>query len=165
MIAARPGSSNAATPKIKVRPPILFLAALLLGLALDHLLPLPVTIPRNDGLVHKLIPGVLLALGCAIFVAAVRNFARAETPVPGNRPVQALVTNGVHAWSRNPIYIGMLLVYLGIGVALRSGWILALGPLIAVVLRYAVIAREEIYLEQCFGNAYREYRSRVRRWL
>lgn len=165
MTSSRPQPSHAATPKIKVRPPILFVAALLLGAVLDHLLPFPVTISRGDGLVHKLIPGTLLVLGSAIFVAAIRNFGRAETPVPGNQPVRALVTTGIHAWSRNPIYIGMLLFYLGIGVAVRSSWILVLAPLIVVVLRYAVIAREETYLDQRFGGAYRDYKSHVRRWL
>jgi protein-S-isoprenylcysteine O-methyltransferase Ste14 len=57
---------------------------------------------------------------------AVRNFSRAETPVPSTRPVRTLVTTGVHRLSRNPIYVGMFLIYVGIGVAVGSPWVLVL---------------------------------------
>jgi protein-S-isoprenylcysteine O-methyltransferase Ste14 len=156
--------TEARTPDIKIRPPILFAAALLFGFGLDHLMPLPIVIARSDGLIHKLIPSAIVLLGFAIAIVGIRNFSRAGTPVPGNRPVRAVVTTGIHAWSRNPIYVGMVLLYVGIGVAVRSTWIIALAPVILVVLRYAVIAREETYLEQRFGTAYLNYKNRVRRW-
>jgi protein-S-isoprenylcysteine O-methyltransferase Ste14 len=79
--------------------------------------------------------------------------------------VRALVTSGIHGWSRNPIYIGMFLLYAGIGLAARSPWVLILMLPLAVILRYGVIAREETYLERRFGDAYRDYQARVRRWL
>jgi hypothetical protein len=63
------------------------------------------------------------------------------------------------------IYVGMLLVYAGIGIAVRSPWILVLALPLAMAIRYGVVAREEAYLERCFGNAYRDYKARVRRWL
>ena len=165
MTSVRPQPTDGLTAGIKVRPPILLVAALLLGFAMDHLLPLPVSIPRGGDLIHKLIPGALIALGIALAAAGIRNFARAATPVSGNEPVRTLATTGVHGWSRNPIYVGMLSLYLGIGVVVRSTWILLLTTLIVIVLRYAVIAREEKYLEQRFGDPYRDYKARVRRWL
>ena len=91
--------------------------------------------------------------------------ARAETPVQGTKPTRVLVTTGIHAWSRNPIYLGMFLVYGGIGIAVRSPWILILALPLAIVMRYGVVAREETYLEERFGDAYRAYKTRVRRWL
>jgi len=66
---------------------------------------------------------------------------------------------------RNPIYVGMFLVYAGIGIAARSPWILILALPLAIILRYGVVAREEAYLERRFGDAYRDYKARVRRWL
>ena len=75
------------------------------------------------------------------------------------------MTTGIHGWSRNPIYVGMFLVYGGIGLAARSPWVLVLALPLAVTLRYGVVAREESYLEQRFGDAYRDYKARVRRWL
>jgi protein-S-isoprenylcysteine O-methyltransferase Ste14 len=106
----------------------------------------------------------LILIGGAIFAAGVRNFSRAATPVPGNQPVRALVAAGIHGWSRNPIYVGISLVYAGIGIAARSPWVFILALPLAIVMRY-VVAREEAYLERRFGDAYRYYMGRVPRWL
>ena len=149
------------------RPPFLFLTALLLGFAFDHLLRLPFPVTRI-GLVHwvsALGAGSLVIVGFAVFVAGIRGFSSAATPVQGTRPTQALVTTGIHGWSRNPIYLGMFLVYLGIGLAVRSPWILILTLPLAVTMRYGVITREEAYLERRFGDAYRGYKAHVRRWV
>jgi protein-S-isoprenylcysteine O-methyltransferase Ste14 len=146
------------------RPPFLYLACLILGLVLDHVLPLPLTLPQT-ALVRWTAGGGLIVLGVAILAAGVRNFARAATPVRSNQPVRALVTTGIHGWSRNPIYVGMFLLYAGIGLAARSPWVLVLTLPLAITLRYGVVAREEAYLERRFGDAYRDYKARVRRWL
>jgi protein-S-isoprenylcysteine O-methyltransferase Ste14 len=146
------------------RPPFLYLACLLLGLAVDRVLPLPLVLPEA-ALVRWSVGGGLILIGVAIFAAGVRNFSRAATPVPSNQPVRALVTTGIHGWSRNPIYVGMFLLYAGIGIAAGSPWVLILALPLVVILRYGVVAREETYLERRFGDAYRDYRARVRRWL
>jgi protein-S-isoprenylcysteine O-methyltransferase Ste14 len=111
------------------------------------------------------VAGVLGLAGLALGVAGIRNFFRAGTPVPTNQPTRALVTSGIHARSRNPIYIGLFLLYAGIAVAATSPYALILLLPLALVMRYGVVAREETYLEQRFGDAYREYKARVRRWL
>jgi len=85
--------------------------------------------------------------------------------VQGTRPSSTLVTGGIHGWSRNPIYVGMFLLYAGIGLVVRSPWILILTLPLAITIRYGVVAREEAYLERRFGDAYRDYKTRVRRWL
>ena len=141
---------------------LLFLAALLLGLTSDHLLPFPV--PGLD-LVHWIIGGSLILIGVALAAAGIRNFSRARTPVRSIKPTRALVTTGIHGWTRNPIYLGMFLVYGGIGVSARSPWTLILMLPLAITIRYGVVAREEAYLERQFGDAYRDYKARVRRWL
>jgi protein-S-isoprenylcysteine O-methyltransferase Ste14 len=146
------------------RPPFLYLASLLLGAAMDRVLPLPLRFPAST-LVGWIVSGGLILIGLAIAAAGIRNFSRSATPVPSNRPVRALVTTGVHTWSRNPIYVGMFLLYGGIGAAARSPWILVLALPLIIVLRYGVVAREEAYLERRFGEVYREYKARVRRWL
>jgi protein-S-isoprenylcysteine O-methyltransferase Ste14 len=146
------------------RPPFLLLGFLFLGHALDHLVPIGTGFADNHWLRHSQSVGLILA-GLAVFLAGVRNFTRAGTPVPSNQPVRTLVTTGIHGWSRNPIYLGMLIFYLGIGVLLRGAWIMLMFLPLAATLRYIVIAREEAYLERRFGEAYRDYRARVRRWL
>ena len=156
-------ANDAETSRGGMRPPLLFLGALLLGFVLDHVLPLTFPLPRTDA--HRIIAGASIVLGVAIFAAAVRNFAGAGTPVQGSRATRVLVTSGIHGWSRNPIYVGMFLVYIGIGIGVRSPWIVILTLPLAIIIRYGVVAREEAYLERRFGDTYRGYKARVRRWV
>lgn len=149
------------------RPPFLFVTAILLGFVADHLLRLPFPVTRI-GVVHWIsaaCAGLLIIAGVTVFAAGIRSFSNAATPVQGTKPTEALVTTGIHGWSRNPIYLGMFLVYLGIGLVVRSPWILMLTLPLAVTMRYGVVAREEVYLERRFGDAYRGYKARVRRWM
>ena len=131
---------------------------------MDRLLRLPFQVPGID-LVHWIIGGSLILIGLALAAAGIRNFSRAGTPVRSIHPTRALVTTGIHGWTRNPIYLGLFLVYVGIAVAARSPWILILTLPLAITIRYGVVAREEAYLERRFGDAYRDYKARVRRWL
>ena len=156
--------SDTGTAGVVARPPLLFLAGLLLGFVLDRLLPVPFPVPGID-LIRWLMASSLILIGLALFAAAVRNFLRAGTPLPTNQPTRALVTTGIHGWTRNPVYLGMFLVYGGVGIAAQSPWILILTLPLAIAIRYGVVAREEAYLEQRFGDAYREYKARVRRWV
>jgi protein-S-isoprenylcysteine O-methyltransferase Ste14 len=161
MSAASEQERDAANPRI--RPPLLFLGCLVLGLVLDRALLSPFALPESAWI--RFAGGGLILLGIAAISAGFRNFSHAGTPVPGNLAVSALVTTGIHGLSRNPIYVGMFLFYVGIGLAARTPCILVLVLPIAVIMRYAVVAREESYLERRFGDAYRDYKARVRRWL
>ena len=156
--------NDTGTAGVIARPPLLYVGALLLGLAADHLLPLPFDVLKA-GLVHSTIAGLVVVVGLALMAAGIRDFSRGGTPVPTNQPTRTLVTTGTHRWSRNPIYVGMFFIYLGIGLAARSPWIVILTLPLGITVRYGVVAREEAYLERRFGNAYRDYKSRVRRWL
>ena len=80
-------------------------------------------------------------------------------------PPTALVTEGPYRRSRNPIYLGMALIYLGVVCATASPGALALFPAVILVMEFGVIRREERYLERRFGEPYRSYKSHVRRWL
>jgi protein-S-isoprenylcysteine O-methyltransferase Ste14 len=152
------------TAGVIARPPLLFLGALLLGLASDRLLPWPFAVPGTD-LARWMTAGSMILVGLVMAAAGIRNFVRSATPVPTYKPTLRLVTTGIHGWTRNPIYLGMFLVYGGIAIASRSPWTLILMLPLAITIRYGVIAREEAYLERRFGDAYRDYCARVRRWL
>lgn len=167
MDPAGPKVDDTGTAGVIARPPLLFLAALVLGFVVDHLLPLPFPISRVSPAhwISATIACLMVLIGLALAAAGIRNFTRAATPVPSNQPVRALVTTGIHGWSRNPIYLGMFLLYVGIGLVVRSPWILLLALPLAITIRFGVIAREETYLERRFGNAYSNYKARVRRWL
>jgi protein-S-isoprenylcysteine O-methyltransferase Ste14 len=152
------------TAGVIARPGLLFLAALLLGLASDRLLGRPFAVLGTDP-VRWMAGGSVILVGLGLAAAGIRCFSRAATPVRSKEPTRALVTTGIYGWTRNPIHLGMFLVYGGIGMAARSPWTLILTLPLAITIRYGVVAREEAYLERRFGDAYRDYRARVRGWL
>ena len=156
--------NDTGTADVIVRPGPLFLAALLLGLASDHLLPRPFAVPGTH-LARRMAGGSVTLVGLAVAAAGIRNFSRAATPVRSKEPTRVLMTTGIHGRTRNPIHLGMFLVYGGIGIAAPSPWTLLLTLPLAIAIRYGVVAREEAYLGRRFGDAYRDYQARVRRWL
>jgi protein-S-isoprenylcysteine O-methyltransferase Ste14 len=164
MDPAQQQATDTGTAGVIARPPLLLLAALLAGYVMERLVPLPFPFAGNDE-VRWIIGGALILAGLGLAAAGIRGFARARTPVPTNEPTRALVTTGIYGWSRNPIYLGMFLLCSGIGIAAQSLWIVILTLPLALTIRYGVVAREEAYLERRFGEAYRGYRARVRRWL
>jgi len=149
-------------PDVIARPPLLFLATLLAGLALEYLV-WPTALVAAP---WRWIAGAaLVAAGLALAVWAVRRFKAAGTNVPTPQPSLALVEDGPYRFSRNPIYVGGTLTYLGLAALADSLWLLVLLAPLLIVLRHGVIAREEAYLEAKFGAPYRAYKARVRRWL
>lgn len=165
-----PDGRNESSPGIAgviARPILLFPAAILFGFTLDHLLrlPLQISIIGMSHWISAVIAGSLILVGIAMFATSVGVFSRAGTPLPTNQPARALVTSGIYRWTRNPIYLAFFLVYVGIGIAVRSPWILLLTLPLAVTIRWGVVAREEAYLERRFGDTYRDYKARVRRWV
>ena len=128
-------------------------------------MPLPLWPTGIDSNFRWTSGGVLILLGLVTITLGIRNFWGAGTPVPTRAPTLALVTTGIHARSRNPIYVSMFFIYVGIGLLANTAWIFALLVPLALIIRYGVVAREEAYLDHKFGAAYRAYKSRVRRWL
>jgi protein-S-isoprenylcysteine O-methyltransferase Ste14 len=147
---------------VVVLPPIAWAAAILVGLGLHWLYPLPF-LPA--ALPHVWAGAAIFILGVALAVWATTALRRAGTRVEPNQPTTAIVAAGPYRFSRNPIYVGMLTGQIGLAIAFDSLWLLvALVPLF-LVLRYGVVAREEAYLGRKFGDIYRAYKASVRRWL
>jgi protein-S-isoprenylcysteine O-methyltransferase Ste14 len=111
------------------------------------------------------IGGAVFVLALALFAWAIAAITRAGSNVPTNMPTAAIVETGPYRFTRNPIYLGMFLGLFGLAIAFNSLWLLSTLVLFALVIRYGVVAREEAYLERKFGDAYRGYRARGRRWL
>jgi protein-S-isoprenylcysteine O-methyltransferase Ste14 len=82
-----------------------------------------------------------------------------------HQPAESIVDTGPYRFTRNPIYLSMVLGLIGLAIAFNSLWLLLTLVPFALVIRYGVVAREEAYLERKFGDVYRGYRARVRRWL
>lgn len=150
-------------PGVIAPPPLLYAAALGMGLAIDFLL-----FRISTGIPAPLRYGVAIVLACAATVlaaSALFGFRRAGTRPEPWRPTTAIVTGGVYAFTRNPMYVAMTLLYLAAAIAADSVVALVVLVPLLVLIRYGVIAREERYLEAKFGEEYRRYKATVRRWL
>lgn len=156
-------SNVPATAKVIAPPPVLFIGVLLLGLLIDRLIwRMPVGLPD---MLRLILGGVLVAAGVILLVTAIASFARAGTGVRHAAGSSTLVTGGLHAFTRNPMYLAMALAYAGLALLADSLIsLLLLAPLL-IVIQVGVIAREERFMEARFGDTYRAYRKRVRPWI
>src|SRR5918995_7430653 len=144
-----------------VRPPLVCLGSILLGLLLHFAWPLP----HKRQPVGALIGAGVVLMTVGLFITAVRTFRAAGTPVPGNRPTTTIVRTGPYRFSRNPIYLAFSALQVGIALWVGSLWLLiTLVPAIAL-MSFVVIPREERYLEARFPAEYLSFKSSVRRWL
>ncbi len=148
-------------PKVITRPPYLIFGPLALGWILGRYFPLPVDFQESTQTY-----GVYIVAGSAAWVAwCLWTMHKARTGIDPYSPTTAIVKVGPFGVSRNPIYLGLLLFYLGFSFRHALSWSLLFFPLVWAAIRYGVIAREEIYLETKFGDTYRQYCKEVRRWI
>ena len=144
-------------------PPLIFLGFLAAATVLEAVVPLPVMAAHAF---PRYLAGATLAVwGFVMIVMGTRRFQAAGTNIPPNLPTTALVVDGIYRRTRNPLYLGATLVYLGLSVVAGSFWAIGLVVPLLGVINTGVIAREERYLERKFGDAYRAYKARVRRWV
>ena len=144
------------------RPPIAWAVAVLAGLALNWLIPLPFLPAATPA---GWLGAMVFALALALFAWAIVTISRAGSNVQTVRPTTTIVDTGPYGFTRNPIYLAMVLGLLAAAIGFNSLWPLLMLVPFVLVIRYGVIAREEAYLERKFGDGYRGYRARVRRWL
>lgn len=156
--AARPADGDNAG--VRVPPPLIYVAAFLVALLLNWLLPLA-ALPafRRTAALVFLLPGVLLMIWSNVL------FRRAHTSLVPVKPSNALVVQGAYRLTRNPMYLGLLCVYFAAALWFNVLWALILLPVLVVAMQRMVIVKEERYLERRFGDSYRQYRAQVRRWI
>ena len=151
------------SPGVRFPPPLLYVAGLVIGWILDRRVrELPLVGDR--GIVSDV--GLLLvALGLALTAWGMLTFRAARTAIIPMRGASRLVDHGPYRFTRNPMYTGFTLIYLGAAAIMYSVWPLLALPVVVALLVRLVIEREERYLQEAFGRDYSEYRARVRRWL
>jgi len=146
---------------VLILPPLLYGLALATGFLLQWIAPRPI-MPSNA---RYWLGGVLLAFGVFLAMWGRRVMERAGTNINPTLPSTALVATGPFSFSRNPLYVALTLMYVGLALLANALWVLVWIVPVLVLMHYGVVRREERYLEAKFGDAYRAYRSRVRRYL
>lgn len=149
--------------RVRVFPPGVPVATILLGVGIQRLIPIPVHLPAPSRywIGGGIVGFAIIALG----LRAVLLFRRSGQNENPWKPTPEVIAEGPFRFTRNPMYLQMLIACLGFAVILSNLWVLLLTPLCAVVLQRWAIIPEETYLEEKFGEGYLEYKRRVRRWI
>jgi protein-S-isoprenylcysteine O-methyltransferase Ste14 len=151
-------------PQLPVPPPLLDLGAVALAVALDWLPPHFLAMPVGINL--QVIVGVVLIAGAMwLAISAVRLFEREGTNAIPTRPALKIVTGGPYRFTRNPMYLGMLALLLGLSLVFSLEWGVILTPVMWIVFDRVIVMREEAYLTRKFGAEYQALLTQTRRWL
>lgn len=154
-----PGDPSA--PSSVPWPPALLAAGLIGGLLLHNVYPLGFARGFAGVWLGAGLVGAALAIDFWVFAI----FKRANTNIRPDRPAHALVTDGPFKWSRNPIYVGNVMILLGVGLMVNSWWFVPMAILFAVLVTRLAIVREEAHLQAQFGDAWADYAAQTRRWI
>ena len=154
-------SPNKDYPRVIAPPPFIALVIIIAGFAAGLIKSLHFIY----GTARYTAGGALLAASLANGLAAFYKFKKAGTNVDVRKPATKIVTDGLYAYSRNPIYVGLVIFLFAMSVLLNNLWIMIFIPAFVIIVKRGVIEKEEIYLEEKFGAEYTDYKKRVRRWL
>lgn len=161
MTEPSPSSENSG---VRIFPPGVYLGGLVVGYLIQWGFPIAIA-PEGWSRPVRFLGAVLLVLGIAFVGWAARLFSQLGTPPNPTLPTTALATDGPYRFTRNPMYLGMGLMLAGLALIGNALWpLLTLIPVIGII-RMQVVYREERYLEAKFGEEYRAFKARVRRWI
>jgi protein-S-isoprenylcysteine O-methyltransferase Ste14 len=152
------------SPGVYVPPPLVYAACFLLSFLLQGYFTI-----RSAYFFHSKaanIIGIIIIISGLIFaVPALRQFFKTKNTIILIKPASSLQTTGIYSFTRNPMYLSLLLIYLGMALIFGNWWTIILLPLLIIVINYRIILPEERYLARAFGNSYTDYKKRVRRWI
>jgi len=149
------------SPQVIAPPPFVYAVGLATGIVINFAKPVPF-VPEHLAVAAGI---ALMLIAVFLMALALRALVRAGTNVDVRKPSLVIATTGPYRFTRNPIYLAMALFMVGAGVFFNALWVLVALVPVMFVIRFGVIAREETYLTQKFGEEYLRYKARVRRWL
>ncbi len=153
--------SHSDVPNVKIIPPLVYLAGIVIGMVASIWIPTKI-IPSSLAWTLR---GVLIICGAVLSGSAILKFKGVGTTVRPDRAASTLVVVGPYRITRNPMYLGLALVYVGIAIAVQSVWALILLPVVLAIIQRRAIEPEEAFLERRFGTSYIRYKENVRRWI
>jgi len=149
--------------QIVAHPPVILGIVLAVGFLIQKFYPL--AIMEDPGALSKVLASALFVIAGIVMVTTTRLMLRKKIDPRPDRPTSAIVTEGFFKYSRNPLYIALVLIYAGIVIYANSLWLVFLFPVLIIALERGVVLREEGYLEGKFGDEYLQYKKKVRRWI
>lgn len=150
-------------PGVYVPPPLFYVACFFLAIFLQKVVPLNTSFFVSGA--SKVIGVTILVIGLFFNLPSIRQFFKTKNTLITIKPANSLQTTGIYSISRNPMYVSLLLFYAGIAFLLGNWWHFILLPLLILIVQEYVIRREEKYLDRRFGDDYKNYRVKVRRWI
>ncbi len=151
------------SPGVAIPPPLFYGISFLLSILLQKFVPVDFTVFRGTPLT---IVGIVIIGTSLIFsVPALLRFIKTKNTVITIKPANSLQTSGIYSVTRNPMYVGLLLLYLGLALLTGNWWTLILAPLLVLIVTQKIIKPEEQYLLRAFGEPYVSYKEKVRRWI
>jgi len=148
-------------PGVIAPPPLIFLGSILIGVALKFVWPIGMISETNQALVGI----IFMVLGASLTTWAFRTFLNAQTNIEPYKPTTKMVTSGPYRHTRNPMYVSMSIVQIGLAILFNNPWIAIMLIPALLIIYFGVVLREERYLEKKFGKEYLDYKSSVRRWI
>jgi protein-S-isoprenylcysteine O-methyltransferase Ste14 len=150
-------------PGVRVPPPLLYAAIFFAAVYIQKRIPLNASFFETG--LAKIAGSILLFIALILTFISLRKFFLSKNTIVTIKPATSLQTTGIYKFTRNPMYLSLLFLYLGLACFLGNWWNLLLLPILILVVQQYVIIREEKYLLRRFGTEYLDYKSRVRRWL
>lgn len=151
-------------PGVYIPPPLIYVAVFLVAIFIQSKVPIDKTLFYKPA--TKIIGILIIIIAVSFFLfRSLKRFIQTKNTVVTVLPANSLQTTGIYSVTRNPMYIGLALVYIGIACFIGNWWNIILFPLLLLIVQEYIIKREEQYLVRRFGQDYIEYRKRVRRWL
>jgi protein-S-isoprenylcysteine O-methyltransferase Ste14 len=153
--------SHSGVPNVKIIPPLVYLAGIVIGIVISIWIPTKI-VPSS---LAWMLGGILIVCGAILTGSAILKFKGVGTTVRPDRAASTLVDVGPYRITRNPMYLGLALVYVGVALADQSVWALILLPVVLSIIQRRAIEPEEAFLERRFGADYIRYKENVSRWI
>jgi protein-S-isoprenylcysteine O-methyltransferase Ste14 len=152
------------SPGVFIPPPLIYAGFFLLSFLIQGYLTIKAAFFFHSRAAN--IAGLLIIFtGLAFILPALRQFFQTKNTVALIKPATSLQTSGIYSLTRNPMYVGLSLIYLGMALIFGNWWTLILFPVLLATVHFRVIRPEEKYLSRAFGDHYTEYKNKVRRWI
>ena len=151
------------SPGVYIPPPLFYVLTFLAAVFIQKRLPIDASVFHLQ--VTKVVGILLLVTSLFFLITSFRKFFQSKNTLILIKPASSLQTDGIYNISRNPMYVGLVFIYLGLTCLIGNWWNIILFPILLLIIQQYVIKKEEEYLERAFEVKYTDYKNKVRRWL